>query len=148
GGQDLLFTAAKGYLQPNVAVYSRKTGQHRILFDGLKPRFIRTGHIVFSRVGGSLWAVRFDPNRLEVTGSAVPMVEGIRSESGVFPYFAIGSDGTLAYVPGSPLKQLVWVDRKGLAEPLGFPARPYESPRISADGKTLAMTIREENHDV
>src|SRR5207253_3549808 len=45
GGQALLFTADKGYLQPKIAVHSIKTGQHRILFDGLKPRFIRTGHI-------------------------------------------------------------------------------------------------------
>ena len=148
GGQAVLFTAAKGYLDTNVAVYSQKTGQHRILFKGLKPRFVPTGHIVFARVGGSLWAIPFDPGRLEVTGAAVPILEGIRSEFGVWPYFAIGSDGTLAYVPGSPLKQLVWLDRKGEVEQLGFAARPYESPRISSDGRSLAATVREENHDV
>lgn len=148
GGQALLFTASQGYLQPKIAVYSVKTRQHRILLDGLKPRFVRPGHIVFSRVGGSLWAVPFDPDRLELMGPAVPLVEGVRSEYGVWPYFTIGSDGTLVYVPGSPLKQLVWVDRKGSVQPLGFPARPYESPRLSPDAKRVATTVREENHDV
>jgi hypothetical protein len=144
----VLFTALQGYLQPKIAVQSLRGGPHRILLDGLKPIFISTGHIVFSRVGGSLWAAPFDKDCLELTGQAVPLLEGIRSEYGVWPYFGLASDGTLAYVPGTPLKQLVWVDRHGDMEPLGFPPRPYETPRISPEAQTVAVVIREENHDL
>lgn len=69
-------------------------------------------------------------------------------EFGVWPYFTIASDGTLVYVPGDSARQLVWVDRKGGVQPLGFPPRPYETPRLSPEGQRLALTIREENHDV
>lgn len=147
GGQVLLFTTASDYTHPKIAVQSLQTGLREILFDGVKPRFVPTGHIVFARAG-SLWAVPFDSNRLEVTGSAAPLVEGVRMEFGVWPYFTIASDGTLVYVPGDSARQLVWVDRKGGVQPLGFPPRPYETPRLSPEGQRLALTIREENHDV
>jgi len=37
--------------------------------------------------------------------------------------------------------ELVWIDRKGIVDPLPLPTKPYSSPRISPDGKKLAVTI-------
>jgi serine/threonine protein kinase/Tol biopolymer transport system component len=151
GGQAVLFTIwTGGFAHPKIAVQSLKTGQRRILLTGVGPHFVPTGHIVFFRAG-SLWAVPFDPTRLELTGSPTPVVQGIHVEWAVWPYFTLANDGTLVYVPGAPLdaKRLVWVDRKGTVQPLNAPLKPYDFPRLSPDGKRVAIVIREdENHDI
>jgi len=53
----------------------------------------------------------------------------------------------MAYVPGPDTtnldRTLVWVDRKGIAVPLSDVHRPYASPRISPDGRRIAVSILE-----
>ncbi len=51
--------------------------------------------------GGTLLAVPFDLDRLEVSGQEVPLVDGLVSStlSGA-AQFAVSDDGTLAYVVG------------------------------------------------
>ena len=112
-------------------------------------RFISTGHIVFARPN-SLWAVPFDPERLELTGSPAPILEDIRVNPGGLANYAIADDGSLVYLPGSLASEgrLVWVDREGAVEPLGAPARGYDEPRLSPDGRRLAVSINEENTDI
>ena len=53
-------------------------------------------------------------------------------------------NGTLAYIPAvdSPRRTLVWVDRKGNESALEAPAGPYVAPRISPDGKKIALAYR------
>jgi Tol biopolymer transport system component len=53
----------------------------------------------------------------------------------------------MAYVRGPDTtdldRTLVWVDRKGVAVPLSDVHRPYASPRISPDGRQIAVSILE-----
>ena len=73
GERAVLFTVWSGSLPAaRIAALDLATGQQRILLEGTHPRFISTGHIVFARPN-SLWAVPFDPERLELTGSPVPI---------------------------------------------------------------------------
>jgi Tol biopolymer transport system component len=58
-------------------------------------------------------------------------------------HFAFSASGSLVYVParapqGAQLS-LAFVDVSGKIQPLGLPPRPYSSPRISPDGKALAV---------
>lgn len=65
-------------------------------------------------------------------------------------YYDISPDGDLAYAVGPPERSrrtLYWVDRQGHATPLALPARPYLKPRISPDGKRLAIEIEGPHHD-
>jgi hypothetical protein len=80
-------------------------------------------------------AVPFDPQRLAVTGSAIPAVEGVLQSpvSGAAQY-SFPSTGTLVYIPGgiqSAQSRLVWVNRNGAAQPLAGPAHAYMTPRLS-----------------
>ena len=61
-------------------------------------------------------------------------------------HFSLARDGSLAYVPaGGPTeKTLVWVDRNGWTRPLTEARRAYDTPRLSPDGKRLAVTIGDE----
>jgi serine/threonine-protein kinase len=66
----------------------------------------------------------------------------------LFPaHFSISDSGTLIYLPGS-LSNIafgqrvpVWVDREGKEEPIPVKPDDYGCPRISPDGKKLAIVI-------
>jgi Tol biopolymer transport system component len=45
-------------------------------------------------------------------------------------------------------RALVWVDRTAKPEPLPLPSHSYLHPRISPDGRRLAIEIEGSNHDV
>jgi hypothetical protein len=88
-------------------------------------------------------AVPFDPQRLELTGTAVPVVEGVMQSavSGAAQY-SLSATGSLVYVPGSiqaDQRRLVWVTRNGAEQPIAAPARAYRIPRLSPDGRRFLM---------
>lgn len=132
-----------------VAAFSPGLDGYRTIVDeGYDAQFVPTGHVVFGR-SGTLWAVPFDADRLEVTGEAVPVVDGVQtdSESGLAVYAVSASNGgTLVYLPGADTSNRadrtpVWVDRNGHEEPTGIPPGAYRDPRLSPDGRLLAMTV-------
>src|SRR5207247_181522 len=65
--------------------------------------------------------------------------------------FSFSGDGSLAYVSGGLSvgeRTLLWVDRKGAAQPIPAPSRGYISPRLSPDGQRLAVGIQTTNFGV
>ncbi len=68
--------------------------------DGYYPQYVNSGHVVFIRAG-DLWAVPFDPDALEVTGTETIVLEGVDSQPlvGIGAYSASDS-GRLVYLPG------------------------------------------------
>ncbi|MBI3048676.1 MAG: PD40 domain-containing protein [Acidobacteria bacterium] len=48
--------------------------------------------------------------------------------------------------PSAP-RTLVWVDRAGNEQPLSAPARLYQNPRISPDGRRLGVSIGEQGQE-
>lgn len=81
---------------------------------GRDARYVATGHLLYV-VSGTLLAVPFDEERLEVTGAPVPMVEGLETtsligNSGAAQY-SVSETGSLVYVSRSAQKarRLVWV---------------------------------------
>jgi eukaryotic-like serine/threonine-protein kinase len=64
----------------------------------------------------------------------------------VATHVALSPAGTLAYVRGSDrrpnVRSLLWVDRSGREEPLGFRDEPYIYPRLSPDDRFVAVTMR------
>ena len=93
-------------------------------------------------------AVPFDPQRLEVTGTAAPVVEGVlQSPVNGAAQYSFSITGSLVYVPGgiqSALSRLVWVNRTGAEQPLAAPMRAYQFPRLSPDGRRVAVNIAEQ----
>ena len=78
-----------------------------------------------------------------MTGAAVPVAEKIAIDptEGI-GLFALAA-GTLAFVDGEPLRlpvtSVVRLDREGKAVRLPLPSGAYFNPRLSPDGKRLAM---------
>ena len=131
---------------------SIETGVRKTIIEGgSDARYVPTGHIVYVS-GGTLLGVPFDLPKLEVTGGAVPVVEGVRREfSSGMAQFAISHSGSLIYVPGptsAGQDDVVLSDRKGGAEPLKLPRGRYDFPRVSPDGKRIAFETNDEKEAV
>jgi len=148
GNEAVLFTTSP-FGTPRASVVSLKTGARRDLTEGKGAHYSPSGHLVFASEG-SLSAAPFDIKRLELTGPAVSVVDGVMILSPYnSPLFGLSGGGALAYAPGSPPREtLTWVDRQGKVEPLPYEPRGYEEPRFSPDGKRLAVTFRADNPDI
>ena len=146
-GDAVLFCIWRG-TDWDLAVQSLETGERKILIPGgLNARYTSTGHLVFAQAG-SLVAAPFDPERLEITGSPIPVLYDIFVGDRVDAEFNLSNDGTLVYVPSSNatrLTTLVWVDRQGVERPVTETQKQYAPhPRLSPDGKRLAISISNE----
>ena len=147
-GRSVLFTSIRVNGSENqFELYSLNTGRRRsILKGGTYARYVPTGHIVYAD-NNMLYAIPFDIERLEITGSAVPVVTGVMTPASRSAQCAVSGDGTLAYIHAvtrSAEMRPVWVDRQGQVEvlPAATP-RNYGYARISPDGRWVAFDIRD-----
>ena len=142
-----------------IVVQSLDTGERRVIIEGgSAARYLPSGHLVFHRER-TLFAVAFDLARLEVVGSQVPVVEDVwdagLSYTSVWTVgqFDVSREGTLVYLPvwGNPerrVRTLTWVTRQGEDTPVDVPARPYRYPRISPDGRRVAVDALGQERDL
>ena len=105
----------------------------------------RSGYLLFRR-NDRLVAAPFDPGRLQIRGDPVELVKGIE----YFPptsksIFSVGAD-VLAYSSRSDARigRLVWFDRTGRELGQVGPPGVYTGPRLSPDGRKLAISVIEQ----
>jgi Tol biopolymer transport system component len=103
------------------------------------------GYLLFSRER-NLMAQRFDPKRMQIEGDPLPVAEQIQYFSQIFDaLFSVSENGLLLYQPraASSLAQLVWFGRSGKQGGSLGPPGDQANPRISADGKRVALDIHD-----
>jgi Tol biopolymer transport system component len=120
--------------------------------DGVEPKrlvasnsnavYVDPGYVFFWRER-ALRAAAFDPSRLRLTSEPFVVASDVMVAPGVATAaFAVSSRGVLVYQRGgtaADLSELVWFDRSGKAlGSLGPPAFYYH-PRISHDGRRVAV---------
>jgi len=125
--QTVVFTEVPlKWAEAHVDAFNLVTKQRKTLItNAVDARYSPTGHLVFVR-DTALLAVPFDAARVEVTGAAVPLLDGIMQsinapfsgdETGM-GQFALSASGTLLYALGgrypTGATTLVRVDRKGV----------------------------------
>ena len=76
-----------------------------VLEQVVRAWYTPTGHIVYVRLDGAVFAAPFDLGALQISGSGVPLFDGVRV-SGDRADIVLGGDGTLLYVEGSSLGKL------------------------------------------
>jgi len=151
-----LFSVATGtsvdrWNRGRIVVESLASGERKTLLEGgSDAQYVPTGHLIYL-VGGRVFAVAFDAPRLEVLGSPVAIIEGVRratSANGAASNVAFSGTGNLIYIPGptagftgSGQLALALSDRKGVVEPLKFTPGTYATPRVSPDGRHVAFTV-------
>jgi serine/threonine-protein kinase len=149
---DLGANLGPGYDDANIEVLSFKTGEIRNLIrGGYYARYVADtgsrGHLVFVHQG-VLFGVPFDLDRLQVRGSAAPLLEDVAADAGAgggqFDVSGMSSGaGTLVYLGGKASTQLwpmIWLDSSGKTEPILKPGI-YNAPRFSPDGNWLALSV-------
>ena len=154
GGESLIFTIAKRsdgldrWNRARIVAHSLASGDRQTLIaGGSDGRYVSTGHLLYA-LGGSIFAVRFDPGRLVVTGPAVSVVQGVRRATGAITgvaHFDV-SRSDLVYVPGPSSQSasestISLADRAGVLTPLKIPPGQHVHVRASGDGARLAIDI-------
>jgi len=154
GGQAVLFTiiTAGPIGNAQIAVLDLESREQKVLVPGgSNAHYAASGHLVYS-VAGTLRAVAFDLDRLEVLGDPIPALERVVTKSNGAANFALSHNGSLVYLAGDPelgaQRTLVWVDRQGREEVIPAPSRAYTYPRLSPDGTKVAVVARDQEEDV
>ena len=153
GGTHLLLSvkaASDNWDRGDVVVQALGTQVRTVLVKGASAaRYLPTGHLLYAR-GGDVFAVPFDVRRLQVgAGQATPVVPAVRRvgiRAGI-AQFSVSDSGTLVFIPGPAT--FAWVqplsagvsDATGRVTPLKLPPGSYEMPRVSPDGRRLAVAV-------
>jgi len=151
GGNAVLYTSTANdsqYEDAEIVAVSLEDGtQKTLVHGGTHPRYVPAGFLVFAR-GNTLFAARFDPDRVELTGPAVPVLENVGTSA---PYgaahYTFSSNGTLVYLEKVSRPEdhtLVWLDRQGNETPASVHARDYRTGSLSPDGTQYAVSILED----
>jgi serine/threonine-protein kinase len=148
GGQHVLFTVhsgGSGFDSAAIEVLDLASGErHSVHQGGTYGRYVESGHLVFMNQG-TLFALPFDLDSLQATGSAAPVVQNVGSSDQGGAYYDVSRNGVLAFSAGTGASgneiEAVWVDRQGKVEPLTAEERDFRNPRFSPDGRHLAVGI-------
>ena len=146
GGEYLLVTTsntAGNYEDSNIGVLSIKTKQYKaVLRGGYYGRYLPSGHVVFVH-SGTMFAVRFDLNRLEAQGTPTPVVDDLAAVPGQGAgQFDLSGNGILAYFSGKSgldTGDVSWMDKSGHLDKV-LSVASARTPRLSPDGKRLALS--------
>ena len=145
----IAFTVSQRGRDPHVEILSagKQRTRLRVPIVG-QVQWVDTGHLVYSFLG-NLMAVRFDPDEQEIQGVPVSIAKGIQTTAGFGTLgrsgFAVSRTGTLAWLRAGPddaRNRLVRVERDGTVAPMSAPADVLQSPRLSPDGRHLAVVAR------
>jgi serine/threonine-protein kinase len=148
GGKAFLFethTARTGHDEGTIVAQDVAGGARHVLQEGgYHPQYAVTGQVLYMR-DGTLFAVRFDPTRLELQGGSVPIASGVyaNTTSG-WAHVAISKGGTLAYLTGGGDTggvPLYWVNAEGQTTAFRSVPTPWSGLTFSPDGRRLAFHI-------
>jgi len=150
GGKAVLYTAgvAGQFEAGTVYVQSVAGGEPRaVVNNGYYGHFVETGHILYVS-HGSVFAIPFNVDRLEVSGTAVQVVEGVSASAGTGSAdFAVSHTGMLMYVPSNSNDDVLsLMDRSGAVTPMLAGPGIWSEPVFSPDGGRLAMEISNGTH--
>jgi len=135
--------------QAEIAAQAIGSTERKVLVrGGSDARYVPTGHLVYA-VGDVLFAVPFDSGKLEVRGGPVPIVTGVQraavpAQNTAAANYGFSQRGTLVYLnsvatPIAGQMTLGIVDRTGVVRKLDVPSAAYRNPRVSPDGRQLAV---------
>jgi serine/threonine-protein kinase len=153
-GRGALITVYSGSREPEMRGIDLRSLETVVIGPGETPRYLNSGHLVYTAVDGTMMAVRFDPDGFRMLGTPVAVMDGVQT-------FSLSDDGKLFYAPGTgggglgPTLRMAWVTRSGQVTPVDpswtFPRGVDVNIRwrLSPDGSQLAVReFGDEGYDV
>jgi serine/threonine protein kinase/Tol biopolymer transport system component len=147
------FNNITSFEEAAIAVIDTKTHEKKILIrGGSYARYVPTGHLVYVK-GSFIYAVPFDPEKLEVTGTPKKLFEGgwmnpFSGEANI----SFTRDGTLLYIPRGiesyNVGRIKWIDFQGKTSSLVDTTNSYWVAALSPDGQKLALHVQAANDDI
>jgi serine/threonine-protein kinase len=144
GGGDVLISRRRGNAR-TLALVSTADGRVTDLnMDGFGATY-SAGRVVFGRPLGMVFSAPFSLSKRAFTGPATLLLQGVGMASGLSPELSLAGNGTLIYISGSTsvVRSMVTVDRQGIEQLLSREDRQYGEPRVSPDGRHIAVRIGE-----
>jgi serine/threonine-protein kinase len=146
-GGRILFTASTGGAfgdSASVSVRDPDGSVRRLVRGATFGRYAASGHILYL-VNGALFAVPFDPATGQVSGSGVPVIDGVvANPANGSAQVALSRTGTVAYLGGNSVSidaPIQWLDQTGKASVLRAMPANWSNPAFSPDGRRLAIDI-------
>ncbi len=146
GGKEVLFTGSSDnnfFGRSSVEAAPLDTGVPKVLVENAYfGRYLTGGYLAYVSQG-TVFVAPFDAQALKVTGTAIPVMQGVNYDiSNGSAQLSISKDGTAVHLDGGSAGQnlnVALLDRKGNASVLLNNQPDAASPRLSPDGKRLAF---------
>ncbi|MBS1791172.1 MAG: PD40 domain-containing protein [Acidobacteria bacterium] len=105
-----------------------------------KAEYSSAGYLLFMH-RRKIWAQRFDPDKLTLSGEALPITESVYYEAPIrYADLSVFGPRTLIYRRGgNQARQLVWLDRHGKQLSVVDPVGDYRSMQLSANGEQVLL---------
>jgi serine/threonine-protein kinase len=148
-GGHVVFTVSQQSRDPHIEIVSSEKERTRLRVPiAGQAQFVQSGHLVYGYLG-NLMAVRFDAHEIKTVGVPIPVAKGLQTSASFGTLgrsgMSVSRSGTLAWLRATPedvLTRLVRVDRTGRSTPMPAPPEVYQTPRLSPDGRGLAVAVR------
>jgi len=147
-GRRFLFTSIRGTSEPDALYVGTLDGAPpKKVIEGVysNTAYVSPGLILYFRDGG-LRAQPVDPDTLMPRGDPFRIAAGVQYDpESKSALFSVSDGGPLVYVPGTEVArtELAWVSRSGAELGVVSPAAMHYTPRLSHDGKRVAVDISE-----
>ncbi len=156
-GKSLIYTAKTKTMASfdEALIIAERLGgsEHKVLVKGgYYGRYLPSGHLIYLR-GNTLFAVKFDPDKLEISGTPTPVERGGAVDNGGTICLGVSENGVAVFSTPATYSNiesisLGWLDRTGATTALYDTARNYALARISPDGNKIALAIASANDDI
>jgi len=111
----------------------------------IRPLAVLDGALVYLQLDGAIMAVALDGSGTRVRGTPVPVHDPVsvapnnNGNSSIF----ISQGGALVSTLGARRTQLMWASPDGTSRPASAEVRDFSDPRLSPDGKRIAVLVTE-----
>lgn len=141
GGKAVAIATELGTTDSKVAIMEISTRRWTNLGIRGIPVGVVGGDLIFMRSDGALMAAPFDARVPRLTGAERVVVSETQRSNSSQPKAAVSTSGSLAYLSGSNMRQIVMVDAHGMERLLPIPPGQFNFPRISPDGRQLLADV-------
>jgi serine/threonine-protein kinase len=146
-GQAVIFTVWHGALtSAELAIVGTEGGPvTRLGLKAIRPLAVVDGTLICVQADGAVMAVPIDLRKRRLAGKPVPVLDPVpvnAALNGNSAVFVSSGGGLVTGVQGS-LSQLLWHSRTSDARPVGPELRRYSIPRLSGNGRQIAVLVTE-----